>query len=154
MQNLDSNLSKNSEVGIASLIMEVIPLAMREIRVHSRAHRGPQLKLAQFRVLAHIWRQSKTNSQLADEIGLSVAAMSRLVSGLVNKGLVTRNENPNDRRECYVQISREGAQLFKSIRQTTCETIAHKITGLTAKEKSELQKGLQLIAKALFEVST
>lgn len=153
MYNLSSTLPPNSDpdLELAAAILEIIPRAMREIRDSNRSSKGQDLKLPEYRVLAHVWRRPKTNKELADDIGLSVPAMSRLISGLGQKGLIQRLENPADRREYYIQITRQGLILFRNIRKETSQRIYERIKVLNEHEKSALSEGLLLILKTLAE---
>jgi DNA-binding transcriptional regulator GbsR (MarR family) len=46
---------------------------------------------------------------LSEQLGLSLAAVSRAVDGLVQRGQVKRQEDPNDRRSKLVTLSARGA---------------------------------------------
>ncbi len=49
--------------------------------------------------------------ELAEQIGLSMPAMSRAVDGLVKSGYVTRVEDPDDRRVRRIAITEAGEEL-------------------------------------------
>lgn len=49
---------------------------------------------------------------LGSQLNLSISATSRLVSGLVNKGLILRRENPQDARAKVLTCSKKGARLL------------------------------------------
>lgn len=49
---------------------------------------------------------------LGEQLNLSVSAASRLVSGLVDKGLVLRQPDPRDARAKVLTCTREGARLL------------------------------------------
>ena len=46
---------------------------------------------------------------LAESMGVSLAAMSRAVDGLFERGLVSREEDPSDRRQKRVRLTSAGA---------------------------------------------
>jgi MarR family 2-MHQ and catechol resistance regulon transcriptional repressor len=148
MPSLDFPPTKLAGTDPAALLLEVLPKAMQALRQDLRSNRN-ELTLAQFRVLANIWRGGMTNRDLADDLGLSVAAMSRVVQGLNKLGYVSRLENPADRREYFIQITRKGTVVFKEIRQKTKDKVDRQISILTAAEKQSLYDGLLIIAKAL-----
>jgi DNA-binding MarR family transcriptional regulator len=54
-------------------------------------------------------------SDLAERFGVSVPSMSRAVDALVKKKLVTRLEDPDDRRVRHVAITAKGKQLVDTI---------------------------------------
>jgi DNA-binding MarR family transcriptional regulator len=147
-----SNLSllPNDETGIdiSTLMVEIIPRTMREIRRHS-SFKEASLSLVQFRVLARLWHGTYTNKELADEIDLSVAAMSRLISGLVRRELLVRTENPENRREMRISLTEQGRRMFQDIRGTTCSRLNERLQVLSPAEISDLHRALMLISSTL-----
>jgi DNA-binding MarR family transcriptional regulator len=151
---MSSLLSAHShKLDLASELMEIIPRAMREIRASNRSRGGAQMPLPHYRVLANIWRIPKTNKELAEDLGLSVAATSRLISALEERGLVKRASDEVDRRAINVSITKMGLQLFTSIRSGTCHLIAERLNELSSKEQAELEKGLRVISKTMLGIS-
>jgi DNA-binding MarR family transcriptional regulator len=71
---------------------------------------------------------------VADKLGLSMSATSTLVQRLVEEDLVTRTEDPDDRRQKLVDISKPGATL---------------IDRLTAERSAELSRGLAALPPEL-----
>jgi DNA-binding MarR family transcriptional regulator len=67
-------------------------------------------------------------SLLADELGMSPSATSRLVDALVQRGLVERREDPDDRRARALRLSRHGAELLDDIGASRTRLI-ERITG-------------------------
>lgn len=68
---------------------------------------------------------------LAETFGVSVPSMSRAVDALVKAGLVTRVENPDDRRGRQVEITAKGKQLVETmvvVRQAGMESFAASLT--------------------------
>jgi DNA-binding MarR family transcriptional regulator len=70
-------------------------------------------------------------SDLAEVFGVSVPSMSRAVDGLVKRRLVTRVEDPDDRRVRRVAITAKGKKLVDTlvvIRQAGMESFAESLT--------------------------
>ncbi|MBS1970873.1 MAG: MarR family transcriptional regulator [Bdellovibrionales bacterium] len=151
-----SNLSlfPNEEAGfdISALMIEIIPRTMREIRRHS-SFQEASLSVVQFRVLARLWHGTYTNKELADDIGLSVAAMSRLITGLVRRELLIRTENPDNRREMKINLTEHGQKLFQDIRGTTSRRLGERLQMLSPAERSDLRRALMLISRTLLSSS-
>ena len=59
--------------------------------------------------------EEHTVSSLAERIGISVASASRAADGMVRKKLVTRVEDPNDRRVKRLTLTAKGRQLADRI---------------------------------------
>lgn len=148
MRNSSSPQSSKSEQ-LAEKILDVIPRSMQEIRGITLARPGETLPLPQFRVLANIWKKSKTNKQLAEDIGLSISAMSRVISSMEDQGWIKKTANPQDRRYSDIFITKKGLNLFKSIRTHTCNTISEHLDSLSLQEKQLLHNGLNIIEKIM-----
>jgi DNA-binding MarR family transcriptional regulator len=70
-------------------------------------------------------------SDLADTFGVSVPSMSRAVDALVKKKLVTRLEDPDDRRVRRVAITAKGKQFVDTllvVRQAGLEAFAESLS--------------------------
>jgi DNA-binding MarR family transcriptional regulator len=58
---------------------------------------------------------------LAERIGRSVSATSRLVDALVHRGLAERREHPSDRRVRRVALGADGAALLRRLERTRAD---------------------------------
>src|ERR1041385_8673228 len=93
----------------AQQMLEVVPLVMRTIRSEFRGQRSRDLSVAQFRALAFIKSNDGSSlSSLATHIGLTLPSMSKLIDGLVSRGLVARSSHQQDRRKICLQLTRAG----------------------------------------------
>ena len=96
---------------------------MRLLRHEMRLEASGVLTVPQFRILANINRGLYSINSIAKLHGVSQPAMSRMVEGLVERGLVCKSQANEDRR-CYkLSLSAEGEELFKSIRLSTRERL-------------------------------
>jgi DNA-binding MarR family transcriptional regulator len=75
---------------------------------------------------------------LADEIGLSLPAVSRSVDGLVQRGLVTRTENAGDRRLKAVRATPEAHGLTGRLIELRVAGISDFVSTLTPEERHDL----------------
>jgi DNA-binding MarR family transcriptional regulator len=80
--------------------------------------------------------------ELAENIGLSVAAISRAVDGLVDGGHVTRIEDPTDRRVRLIAITDEGQRAVDKIVAARMEGMRAFSVGLSAEERRRLDGAL------------
>lgn len=143
-------LPKNTQ--IASALVAVIPSSMAAIRSYMRSSKG-ELTVPQFRVLVHLrYRLDfNSNSKLAESIGVSVPAMSRMITGLEKRNYVSRTADPNDRREYKISLTSKGIKVCDAIRSEAVQKIAEQLTKLNKQELKSLQQSLPLIQK-VFEV--
>ena len=83
--------------------------------------------------------------ELADRLGLSLAAMSRAADGLVQRGLVGRLEDTQDRRMKRLSLTRKGDELVQKLRDARLAGIEEFVESLSPKERSLLAKALDPI---------
>jgi DNA-binding MarR family transcriptional regulator len=79
---------------------------------------------------------------LADEIGLSLPAVSRSVDALVHRDLVTRTENDTDRRLKAVAITDEAKALIGRLTELRVAGISDFVASLPAGQRRQLAKAL------------
>ena len=80
--------------------------------------------------------------ELGDNLGISLAAMSRAADGLVQRGLVDRTEDAQDRRMKRLRLTASGAELVQKMREVRMAGFLEFVNSLSPKEQ-------QLLAKAL-----
>jgi DNA-binding MarR family transcriptional regulator len=66
---------------------------------------------------------AKSVSAIAQHLGLSLAATSHLIERLVQRELVSRSEDPSDRRHKRVALAEEGRQLINNINEHTSASL-------------------------------
>jgi DNA-binding MarR family transcriptional regulator len=130
---------------LSKKFLEVIPRSMWSIRYGMRAAAQSDFTVPQFRVMAILWQESRTNSELAEQIGISVPAMSRMVEGLVNLRLVTRVPQEHDRRQVKLELSSEGKKRFQRLRKATEGIFNEKFATLDAGKRTKLMEGLAVL---------
>ena len=138
---------------LASLFMDVVPNAMREYRKEMRNSRSLHLSVPQFRILAHVWRKPSNNRMLAEELGVSVAAMSRMLDGLCKQGLIERLENSKDRRQVQVQLTAIGRKRFEQLRKEACDRLERRFQALNLGQQQSLNSGLKALSSAVQSMS-
>jgi DNA-binding MarR family transcriptional regulator len=70
------------------------------------------LSLSQYRVLALLGDGSAASSVLARRLAVSPPSVTAVVDGLVSRGLVERQADPEDRRRLSVQLTTDGRKLL------------------------------------------
>ena len=70
------------------------------------------LSLPQYRVLALLGEGSTASSVLARRLAVSPPSVTVVVDGLVGRGLVERQADPEDRRRLTLLLTRDGAKLL------------------------------------------
>lgn len=80
--------------------------------------------------------------ELAEAVGISEATISRAVEGLVERGYVTRVEDPSDRRVRRIQITPEGEAAIGRILSARMEGLRQFSAGLSQGERRKLDAAL------------
>ena len=96
-------------------VLDVIPMVMRSLRAEFRSHRGGDLSIPQYRTLMYLRRSpGKSLADLAEHLGITPPSTSKLVDGLVNRGLVDRQDFPGDRRRIVLSLMPAGKELAEA----------------------------------------
>ncbi len=134
---------------VADQVLEVIPLVMRVIRKEFRSQRDPELTLPEFRSLAFVNRSAGCSlNEVAEHIGLEPPTASKLVENLVQRGLVNREEDRNDRRRVQLSISPKGKKSIDAAFEHTREFLAERLIHLKEPEREELLQAIELLKDA------
>ena len=105
-----------------------------------------QIKLAQHLAEAE---EPMSLGALGDHLGLSLPAVSRAVEGLVKRGIVTREEDPADRRSKRVVITRRGRRLHDRIYAIRLAGVRGFVEELDPDQREALLNGLRPIVSNL-----
>jgi len=86
---------------------------------------GIQITHPQWLVL-HLVKKSGTINikDLANLLDTSSSAATQIVGGLVNKGLLLRKRNPDDRRTLKIELSEKFKKQFDSIKNRSFKTLS------------------------------
>jgi DNA-binding MarR family transcriptional regulator len=80
--------------------------------------------------------------EVGDQLGLSLAAMSRATDGLVQRGLVDRIEDPQDRRMKRLSLTDAGRDFVRRLVESRLAGIAEFVGSLSDKERAQLDKAI------------
>ena len=116
-------------------VLDVVPLVMRVVRAEMRAHRGPELSVPHFRVLAYLGRNENASlSEVAEHVGLRLPSMSTLVDGLVTRGLVSRSASLKDRRRVALSLTPLGRSTWSAARRATQARLSKQLASLSPEQ--------------------
>jgi DNA-binding MarR family transcriptional regulator len=113
-----------------------------------RAMAEHELSLTQIKVLYHLEDQDETESSikaLADQFAMSLAAMSRSVDALHQRGFVERREDEDDRRMKRVRISPTGAELVGRLTEMRLSQLNDFLSTLTDAQRKRLAAAIEPI---------
>jgi DNA-binding MarR family transcriptional regulator len=137
----------------AQLIQRVIELQRKVNRMLRRqvpdAWMELSLTLAQLKSLFFISNEGSTNvGKLAAALSVTSANVTGIVDRLVKQGLVTRRENPEDRRMLLLQVTDKGRALITDLRERQTSRLSEILDYLGPDELSTLAQGLSSLLKA------
>lgn len=102
-----------------------------------------QITVGQIRCLCFIWAHEKvTVGDIARGMGVSYPAATKLLSRLVEKGLVARKRDPNDRRNTFVEITPQGKALTTKVKPEKLRRLGSLLERLQPGEIDSLRKGI------------
>lgn len=149
--NLDKPTQGATSEECAATVMETIPLVMRFIRADMRIHSAASLSIPQLRSLAFLNRSPGASlSDLAEHLGVTCATASATTERLVQRNLVKRIDDPQERRRVLLYLTDEGRHHLRQSLDQTCAHIAELLEHLTPEQISHIEAGLNLL-KNVFE---
>jgi DNA-binding MarR family transcriptional regulator len=108
--------------------------------------------LTQFRTLVVLDSRGATNlNGLADTLGVNSSTAMRMVDKLLSAGLVTRHDNPANRREVVIELTESGADLTRRVTDKRRAAIARIVRTIPAGQRDDLVRALAAFADAAGE---
>jgi DNA-binding MarR family transcriptional regulator len=135
------------------LVGEIIEL-QRQVRRALReyvpdAWMNLNLTIPQLKSLFLIAREGSMNTKsLAKELGVTPSNVTGIIDRLVRQGLVSRQENPEDRRMLELRVTDKGETILTSLREETISSMSEVLSRMNTEELSWLSRGLASLAKA------
>ena len=117
---------------------------------HLRAIERSGLTLTQFKGLLMLAgpegsERPRAVKDIAERLQVSLASVSRAVDGLTRKRLVTRIEDPDDRRVRRIAITEKGRRLAGEIVAARMADLEAFATGLSAGQRRKLDAALESV---------
>lgn len=128
---------------------ETIPPLWSNIRAHIRALATERFDISveQFHILRYIRRGRWSVSELAEAKNISRPAISQGVDMLVNKGLISRSQNQEDRRYVQLQLTPEGNALLDAISQDTRAWMQSKMGSFSRDELETIVRAMGILKR-------
>lgn len=84
-------------------------------------------------------------SEIGDGLGVSNAAASQLLDRLVQQGLITRAENPQDRREKQLILTEKGRSILLESTRTRQAWLECLVTKMTPDEQVKVTEVMEIL---------
>ncbi len=92
---------------------------------------------------------SKTMSELAKNLHITVGTLSSSINNLVKKGLANRYKDEKDRRLVYIGLTRQGKVLYRLHEKFHLNMIEEVVSVLEPEEESNFLKILEKLQRGL-----
>ena len=111
-----------------------------------------ELTKEQLRVIFLLYHKGQSSpGEIALAFGVPKANVTSVIDRLVNKGLVSRHENPGDRRRYLLSLTDEGKNRVVRLREIKIATITQVLKRMPDDALDSLVEGLGALTKALEE---
>lgn len=137
----------------SELVQEVVELQRQVSRIIGQ--HAPSvwinsgLTLTQLRSLFLIVDKRSTNfRRLAEALGVTPSNVTGIIDRLEEQGLVSRTQNPEDRREMTLQATDKGEGLVSDLKEAGMKQLTQILSFLSVGELSSLVRGLSAFIKA------
>ncbi len=133
---------------------ETIPPVWNLVRSNLRciASENFEISVEQFHILRHIRKGITSVSELAAVKQISRPAISQAVDILVDKGLIARQQDVEDRRYVHLRLTPEGDTLLNKIFQENRAWMTEKLAAFDPDQLNSVITGLEIL-KTIFEES-
>src|SRR5664280_1670591 len=141
-------------VGVDEFVTAVLTASRVLVGVSARslAEVEETVTVTQFRTLVVLDSRGEINlNSLAEELDVNSSTALRMIDRLLVAGLVTRRENPTNRREVLLGLSGEGARIVDVVTKSRRVEIARIVTAMPSERRSELIAALHAFADAAGE---
>ncbi|MEI7988667.1 MAG: MarR family transcriptional regulator [Chloroflexota bacterium] len=128
---------------------ETIPPVWDRIRnnVRTIVANNFEISVEQFHILRYIRKGSGSVSELADAKHISRPAISQAVDILVEKGLITRQQNVEDRRYVQLELTQNGDTLLNAIFKENRAWMKEKLAPLSLEELNSILLSMEVLKK-------
>jgi DNA-binding MarR family transcriptional regulator len=139
-------IDHDADIEVAALAGELRVAITRTARRLRTEGMGEAVTASQYTVLVALKSQPSTLHDLARSEGVQPPSMSRTVASLVERGLVTRTEDPQDRRQALVTITEAGRDVLAKSRERRTAWLSVRLTDLNAQQRQVLAEAAAILA--------
>jgi len=115
--------------------------------VRSIAVEHYDISVEQFHILRHIRRGLTSVSELAEVKQISRSAISQAVDLLVERGLICRLQNAQDRRNIPLELTDSGNKLLDTIWEKNRVWMRSQMTSLSVQDLNTLTSAMEILSK-------
>jgi len=126
----------------------------RSLHAFIRHTRESDLSLSQVNALFRLYHHGASSvNDLANHLGITMAAVSQLLDPLIAAGLVLRSVNPKDRRMKLIALTEKGQGLVEKSMKNRHAWLSELSNVLSDSEKEELLPAIKLLNQRTRELN-
>jgi MarR family transcriptional regulator, organic hydroperoxide resistance regulator len=111
---------------------------------------GISISIAQVKTLFFIADEKEVNfRKLAFAMNVTPSNVTGVVDRLVEQGLLTRTENPSDRRMLMIKLTDKGETLITGLRESRTNQICSVLNRMTPEDLKIVAQGYSLLKRAV-----
>jgi DNA-binding MarR family transcriptional regulator len=108
------------------------------------------LTIVQLKSLIFIYHMGVCNfKQLADALKVSPPNVTGIIDRMVEQDLVSREDNPQNRRMQMLKVTPRGASILKNLHERGTMRFTGILNSLSLEELAALEKGLSALSRAV-----
>ncbi len=113
---------------------------------------GIEISGGQGRILFILWKTDNlTVSEISEKTSLAKNTVSVVINGMVNKGIVERNINPNNRRQTIISLTEYSKSLQEKYEIVSQQMNVLFYQGFSEEEQIQFERYLARILETLIE---
>lgn len=126
---------------VGDLFRELI-IKYNKLQSKKRLYKGiKELTIIEINTIVAIGKETRSMSQLANNLDVTSGTSTITIDRLINKGYVERIRDLEDRRQVFVKLSDEGIKAYDSIEEIKNRVI-EKIFGVLSEEERRMLIGV------------
>lgn len=145
-----NNTTRPTDIECARLLIETLPITMRALSQDARAMPGGHGTMPQYRILGFLHHHGSVSmGKLAEWHSVTLPTMTKIIGGLVDRGLVERWPDERDRRVVVLRLTDEGQTMFADLKAHMETRLAALMARMSDEEKDALAVGLQALRRVV-----
>jgi DNA-binding MarR family transcriptional regulator len=118
----------------------------RSMHAFLRHNRESSLSLSQIGTLFRLYHHGPSPiNDLAEHLGVTMAAVSQLLNPLIDKDLITRSTDPTDRRIKLISLTEKGKETVKESIKSRHAWVDHLADQFSPEEKEAVLPALEIL---------
>lgn len=139
---------RSSRTDAAEVAAHLRPALLRLTRLVRSQRADSSISLTQLSALGSLRTGGPLSpSELAAREGVQPPSMTKVLTALEERGLVTRETHPTDRRQAVISLTAAGRTLLESERRSRTAWLSRRLAALSVEERQQLLDVIPLLER-------